>query len=87
MILKIRTLREMTKGELLQKKRDLEDEAFNLKMRRSLKALENPLRLRTIRREVAKILTVLREDEAGIRRLAESKTSILPQSGAGKKSE
>ncbi len=77
-MLKLHTLREQTRDELLQRRVDLLDERFNLNMRRSLKALDNPLRLRQIRREMAKIETVLREDELGVRKLAESTTSVLP---------
>jgi large subunit ribosomal protein L29 len=84
-MLKLQQLREMTKDELNQKKLDLIDERFNLSMRRSIKALDNPLRLRQIRREIAKIETILREDELNIRKLAEQKTSILPQSDKAKK--
>jgi len=84
-VLKVQTLREMTRDELLQKKHDLLDEQFNLNMRRSLKALDNPLRLRQIRREISKILTILHEDELGLRKLAESSTSIL--SGTDNKSK
>ena len=57
--MKLREMREMTRDELQQQKNDLKDELFNLKMRRSLKTLENPLRLRTVRRDVARIETVL----------------------------
>ena len=46
-------------------------------MRRSLKPLDNPLRLRQIRREMAQIMTILHEDKTGLRKLAEQKTSIL----------
>ncbi len=81
-MLKVHTLREMTADELRQKKADLEDELFNLNMRKSLKALDNPLRLRTIRREMARIDTVLNEDALGIRKLAESAASILPTESA-----
>ena len=77
-MLKLHTLREQTRDELLQRRVDLLDERFNLNMRRSLTALDNPLRLRQIRREMAKIETVLREDELGVRKLAESTTSVLP---------
>lgn len=86
-MLKLQTLREMTREELHQKQTDLLDEQFNLNMRRSLKALDNPLRLRHIRREIAKINTVLIEDERGIRKLADRSTSILPdnvEKGKGK---
>lgn len=84
-MLKIHDLREFTRDELLQKRNDLLDEQFNLNMRRSLKALDNPLRLRQIRRECAKINTVLREDELGVRKLAESKASILSDSKSSEK--
>ena len=78
-MLKVRDLREMTKDELLQKHSDLLDEMFNLNMRRSLKALDNPLRLRQIRREIAKIKTVMKEDQLGLMKLADHSASILSE--------
>ncbi len=83
-MLKIQTLREMTSEELEQKLNELNDELFNLNMRRSLKALDNPLRLRQLRREAARVKTVLKEDRLGIRKLAESSASILDDAGAKK---
>jgi len=83
-MLKVSELRELTADELRQKRRDLEDELFNLNMRKSLKALDNPLRLRTLRRDMARINTVLHEDETGLRKLAVARTSILPDSSANK---
>jgi large subunit ribosomal protein L29 len=78
--LKTQTLREMTRAELLQKRVDLEDERFNLQMRRSLKQLDNPLRLRHIGREVAKLLTVLREHDLGVRTVSQQKSNLLSES-------
>lgn len=86
-MMKLQELREMTREELGHKKNDLVNERFNLQMRRSLKALDNPLRLRQIRREIAKINTVLREDELNIRNLADQTTSVLPQAGSKKKKQ
>ena len=86
-MLKVRSLREMTRDEIVQKQNELLDEQFNLRMRMSLKALDNPLRIRHLRRELAKIKTVLVEDEKGIRKLAESSTSILADSGAKEKKD
>ena len=83
-MLKVQSLREMTREELYQKKNDLLDEQFNLRMRSSLKALDNPLRLRQLRREMARIETVLTEDTQGIRKLADTKTSILDSTGSKK---
>ncbi len=84
---KITALRELTREELVQKRRDLEDELFNLRMRKSMKSLENPLRLRTIGREIGRINTILREDEKGIRPLAQARASILGETGKREKKE
>ena len=83
--MKVSELREMTAEELRQKKSDIAEEVFNLNMRKSIKALDNPLRLRTARREMARIDTILHEDEMGVRKLAEASTSILPQADTKKK--
>ena len=77
--MKIREMRELTRAELEQRRGDLQEEQFNLRMRRSLKELDNPLRLRELKREIARINTVLREDELGLRGLAQAKTSILTE--------
>ena len=84
--MKVRKLRDMTRDELRQQQNDLKDEMFNLRMRRSLKTLENPLRLRLLGRDIARIETVLHEDAAGIRKLAETKKSILDD-GARKRED
>ena len=78
--MKVASLRELTRDELVQRRRDLEDELFNLNMRKSLKSLDNPLRLRTVRRDIARIQTVLLEDDRGLRPLAQSRTSVLGES-------
>lgn len=75
--MKIAALRDLTRDELTQKKADLLDEQFNLQMRRTLKPLDNPLRLREIRRDMARIETILNEDTKGIRRIAEASVDIL----------
>ncbi len=63
-------LKDLTKEELLQQKEELEEELFNLNMQKSAKELDNPLKLRVIRRDIARINTLLREEELGKRRLA-----------------
>lgn len=68
--MKVFQLRDYTKEELLQKKHDLEEELFNLRLKKMTKQLENPLKLRNLKRDIAKINTILNEDEKGIRRLA-----------------
>lgn len=65
-----REIRDLTKEEVLTRKEELEREIFNLRIRQATKQIENPLKIRTIRRELARITTILREDEMNIRKLA-----------------
>ncbi len=61
--MKASDLRELTREEILRKLADLRDELFKLKLRRATEQLPNPLRLRTLRRDIARCLTVLKELE------------------------
>ncbi len=61
--------REMTREELERIARDLREELFNLRFRVSTQKLDNPLKLRELRRDLARVLTILREDELGIHKL------------------
>jgi large subunit ribosomal protein L29 len=65
--MKASELREMTQEEILRKLAELRDEQFKLRLRRSSEELTNPLRLRLLRREVARCLTVLRARETASR--------------------
>jgi large subunit ribosomal protein L29 len=62
-------MRELTKEELLQRRSEIEEELFNLRVQRASKELDNPLRLRILKREIAQVNTILREDELRIRPL------------------
>jgi large subunit ribosomal protein L29 len=61
--MKASELRELTQEEILRKVAELRDEQFKLKLRRAAEELPNPLRLRLLRRDVARCLTVLRSKE------------------------
>ena len=54
-------LREMKTEDLTQKLTVLSEERFRLEFRRATEALTNPLQLRTIRRDIARIQTILKE--------------------------
>jgi large subunit ribosomal protein L29 len=54
-------LRQLKTEELEQKLAALVDERFRLGFKRGTEALENPLRLRTVRRDIARVETILRE--------------------------
>jgi large subunit ribosomal protein L29 len=54
-------LREMTRDELARKLSELKDEQFKLRLRRGAEDLPNPLRLRMLRHDIARCMTVLAE--------------------------
>jgi len=63
--MKMKDLRDMTQEELQQKLLDLKEELFNLRFQKSLNRLENPMRIRAVKRDVARIKTLLTELERG----------------------
>jgi large subunit ribosomal protein L29 len=60
---KANAMREMSLDELRQRVTDLREELFNLRFRNSMRQLDNPLKIREGRREMARLLTVLHEKE------------------------
>jgi large subunit ribosomal protein L29 len=80
--MKVFELREKTREELHDMLNGLYRELFNLRLRRGAQELPNPLRLRTLRREIARIQTVLREDELGVRKLLVPK-KVAPRGKKG----
>ncbi len=61
--MKASELREMTADELVRKVTELRDEQFKLRLRKSAEDLPNPVRLRLLRKDIARCLTVLRSME------------------------
>jgi len=59
-------LRELTDEELTDKLREHKEELFNLRFQMATGQLDNNRRLRTVRREIARIYTVLNERELGL---------------------
>lgn len=57
----IEEIRKMNDEELTAKKRDLKEEQANLRMQQSVAPLEDPSRIRKIRRTIARINTVQNE--------------------------
>jgi large subunit ribosomal protein L29 len=58
-------IREMTADDIKARVAELEEERFRLRFRSATEPLENPLRLRTIRKDIARLKTVLGERERG----------------------
>ena len=62
--MKAATLREMTTVELREQLEKDRQELFNLRFQASTQQLENPRRMREVRKNIARILTMLSEREA-----------------------
>ena len=56
-------VRDLTPDEMSARIEQLQEELFKLRFRRATMEVENPMLLRTIRRDIARLKTVLRERE------------------------
>jgi large subunit ribosomal protein L29 len=54
-------IRDLTEEEIQSRIAELEDERFNLRFRSATQTLEDPLRFRVIRKDIARMKTILRE--------------------------
>jgi large subunit ribosomal protein L29 len=62
---KARDFREFSVEELQAKLAEFTEERFRLRFRSATEAIENPIRFRALRRDIARIQTVLRERAGG----------------------
>jgi large subunit ribosomal protein L29 len=61
--MKVAEIRELAVDELQQRVKDMDDQLFRLRIQKSMGQLEAAHKLKTVRRDVARIKTVLREKE------------------------
>ncbi|MBI5893577.1 MAG: 50S ribosomal protein L29 [Deltaproteobacteria bacterium] len=59
--MKAKEIRDMTVDELKAKESDMAKELFMLKVQNASRQMENPLRIRHIRRDIARVKTIIRE--------------------------
>ena len=57
-------LRELNENDLRNRERDLDDQLFRLRIQKAMGHLDVPLKLRQVRRDLARVKTVLREKTA-----------------------
>lgn len=65
--MRTKNFREMTTEELNTKLKDLKVELFNLRFSHATGQLANPMTINTIKKDIAKVKTILRERELNIR--------------------
>lgn len=56
-------IRELSTEEQQTKLKDLKEELFNLRFQLAINQLENPARIKAVKKDIARISTILREDE------------------------
>lgn len=61
--MKASEMRELTQLELQDKLKDLKEELFNLRFQLAINQLDNPMRIKAVKKDIARINTVLRETE------------------------
>ena len=64
--MKAAELRDLTADELGARERDLADQLFRLRIQKSMGQLETPIKLRSVRRDLARVKTMLRQ-KSGVR--------------------
>ena len=60
---KVSELRDLGLEALRQREHDLEDEIFQMRIKKSMEQLDSPLKLREVRRGLARVKTLLKEPE------------------------
>ena len=62
--MKAKELREMTDVELNKQLKDLKAELFNLRFQHTIHQLDNPIRIEAVKKDIARVMTVLAEKTA-----------------------
>jgi large subunit ribosomal protein L29 len=63
--MKAKDLRLLSEGELIEKEKSLKEELFNLRFQHATGQLENVMRLPQLKRDIARVKTILSEKKLG----------------------
>jgi large subunit ribosomal protein L29 len=66
--MRLNEFRDLGDAELAQKEHDIREEMFRLRLRGATGQIENKMKARIVRRDLARVLTLLRERSTGTRR-------------------
>ena len=64
--MKISEIRDLSAQEIVDKIQDLKEELFNLRFQNAMNQLDNPMRIVAVKKDIAKLKTVLKEQELGL---------------------
>lgn len=65
--MKAKDIRKLSANELEAKLGELKEELFNLRFQLATGQLDNPMRIRAVRKDIARVKTIMRERELNIR--------------------
>ena len=63
--MKVAELRDLPSDELGRRERDLADQLFRMRIQKSMGQLEAPAKVKSVRRDLARVKTVLQQQKAG----------------------
>ncbi len=61
--MKIAELRDKNENELQQTLKDLKEELFNLRFQHAINQLDNPMRIHSVKKDIARVMTIIREKQ------------------------
>ncbi len=61
--MKTAELRDKNELELNQLLKDLKDELFNLRFQHAINQLENPMRINSVKKDIARVMTIIKEKQ------------------------
>lgn len=61
--MKASEMRNLSNAELQKRLKDLKEELFNLRFQLAINQLENPMRIKAVKKDIARIQTILRQNE------------------------
>ena len=61
--MKASEIRQLTDSEMKAKLKDLKAELFNLRFQLAINQLENPMRIKAVKKDIARVQTILRQNE------------------------
>ncbi|MCI9457524.1 MAG: 50S ribosomal protein L29 [Oscillospiraceae bacterium] len=64
--MKAAEIRELSSAELDQKLSDLKSELFNLRFQHAINQLENPMRIKAVKKDIARVKTIQRARESSV---------------------
>ena len=81
--LNIDKILSMDPAEMVEKVKSIEEELFNLRFRNAMKQLENPLEIRHLRRDLARLKTVIRQKQIEATQLAAAQAATTKSAAKG----